>query len=474
MAIKKLKDKPLKVKGKPLTDLQVSTLPAGPDGKAKYWADTGGLYLIVRRPNSRDSRSFAFKGTLNRRQLPMLYLGPYPKLSLLDARIERDRCNELLRAGKDPRTVKLAKKVQQDTGPPPTVIRLANRYFEKKIEPKREHETESNRRDRISAADRHISRIRDRIGKMAVADVGDVDREALLKKLGLEEMSPSARWDFRRHFKRMFGMAVALRWISPDKNPATDEVLNAFLTEEFHKRERRKSLNWVDAPRFVANIKAYKNRGMGMADRPLATVPALLFLVYTGVRTGEVTQAQWGEIDWDNRLWNVPASHRKAGHKKAKIRAIPISEPMLKLLNEQKRRTNRIGDDDLIFPGKSRVGGLGRGVLNSFIKNTLRPKWDVLIDPHGFRGTLHAWATAQRPPYPEVLIKAQFDHVGKTSSDDDDLRRSQPSVIDTHYSHGDRPEMTDPTLREPGGRRELTERYDAYLDSYEPPAPTAQ
>jgi integrase len=472
MAIKKLKGKPPldRVKGKPITDKQVRTWPPG------YYADTGGLAVIVRRtPAGSISRSFVFRGTLNGRQLSSMHLGPYPKMSLVKARAERDGWNAIIGQGKDPRAVKRAKKLQQETGSPPTMIRLANRYFEKKIEPKRQHETESNRLDRISAADRHLERFRKSpFGKMAVADVGDIDREALLNQLGLQEMSASSRWDFRRHFKRMFAMAVALRWISRDNNPATDEVLNAFLTEEYHKTERRKSLNYLDAPRFVANVKAYKNRGMGMADRPLATVPALLFLLYTGVRTKEVTLAQWGEIDWDNKLWNVPASHRKAGYKKAKIRAIPISEPMMKILMEQKRRTNRIGDDDLIFPGKSQVGGLGRGVLNGFIKNTLRPKWDVLIDPHGFRGTLNAWATAQRPLYPQVIIKAQFDHVGKTSSDDDDLRRSQPNVLDTNYSHHDRPEMTDPTIQGVLGRREMTERYDAYLDSYQPPTPTAQ
>jgi integrase len=462
-----------KLKGKPLTDRQLTALPLGKDGKAKVYADGGGLYLIVRPASRGASRSFGFRGTLNGKQLPMMYIGSIKKWSLAEARAERDRCNALLKQGKDPRTVKLAKKAQDVAGPPPTINRLLNRYFETKIEPKRQHETESNRLDRIKKAQGYLNRVRDTVGKMAVADI---DTEMLLEKVGVQEISktkPPSSWELQRHLRIAFGMAVVLGWRKgcDPSNPASEEILNAVLTNEYHKRQRRKSLDYIDAPRFIADVKAYKNRGLGKADHPLATAPALLFLVYTGVRTMEVRRARWREIGWENLRWNVPAEHRKAGHKKNKVRAIPISPSMLKVLKMIKGVHPDATDDDLIFPGGSRDGKLAKGSILGFVKNSL--KWDIPITVHGFRSTLHAWALAQRPPYREIFLKAQFDHVGKTSSDDDDFRRNSPSVAEVHYSHGDRPEMTDPTIDGPGARREMTDRYGAYLDSYKPPAPTA-
>jgi integrase len=456
MAIHKLKDR------------QLTTLPAGPGGNAKYYADGHGLALIVRRtPAGSISRSFVFRGTLNGRQLPPMYLDPYPKMSLAAARKERDRCNDLLREGKDPRQERVRAKKDTDKKPK-TVNRLLDLYFKRQIEPERETDTGTKRLDRIARVSVHLDHIRKAIGKMLVEDVEPghlIDREHVGLDDLLKTSAPSA-WGLRRVLRDSFKRAVALRWISRDSNPATDEVFDTLLTYKFHKREPRPSLNYVDAPRFVAAVKDYKNRGRGMSDRPLATVPALLFLVYTGVRTQEVREAQWKEIDWENRLWNVPSHHRKAGHLKGKIRAVPISTPMSVVLKEMKRRYPNAADDDLIFPGRSRFGGLARGVINGFIKTSLR--WDVNITPHGFRATLKAWADAQRPPYNQIFVERQFDHVVRgIDFSVQGAVLSAPGVAG--YDHHDRPNMTDPTIEGDRARREMMEDYGKYLESYKAP-----
>jgi integrase len=438
-----------------LKDRQLTTLPAGPGGRAKYYADGGGLVLIVRG----NSRSFGFRGTLNGRQLPMMYLGPKAKMTLAAARTERDRCNELIKRGKDPRQARATERARQHANGdgPPTVNRLLNLYFEKKVEPKRQFDTEAKRLDRIARVSRHLDRIRKAIGRVLVADV---ETPMLLKNVGLDELSktsPPSASDLRRILREVFKMGVALKWI--DSNPASDDVLDALLTNEFHKRTPRPSLNYEDAPRFIAAVKAYRNRGRGMSERPLATVPALLFLVYTGVRTQEVREAQWKEIDWENRLWKVPSEHRKAGYLKGKIRAIPISKPMLVVLKEMLGRDPKAKPDDLIFPGRSRFGGLARPSINAFIKTALR--WDVHITPHGFRATLKAWSRAQRPPYDPIFVERQFDHTVRGI----DFSARGVAGYDDH----DRPDMTDPTIEGRGARREMTENYGTYLEGYKAP-----
>jgi integrase len=454
-----------------LTDAKLKTLRAGPAGKAKYYADGGCLYVTVRGVRGHESRSFGFRGTLKGQgQLPMISIGPYPKVSLTEARDERDRCHKLIREGKDPRQVR-ANERAKPAGPPPTVNRLLKLYFEKKVEPKRRFDTEAKRRDRCVKEGRHLERISKAIGKMSVASVSTED---LLEKVGLDELSrthPPTAWDLRRILRKAFGMAVALKWI--DSNPASDEILNALLTTEYYKSTPNPAVDYVDAPRFIAEVKAYKNPGRGMSECPLATVPALLFLVYTGVRTQEVREAQWREIKWKTLLWVVPPGHRKNGEKKGKDRAIPISKPMLAVLKEMQRRYPDATPDDLIFRGGSRNGCLAKGSINGFIKNSLRFRSQqgdaVHINPHGFRATLKAWARAQRPPYHPFFVERQFDHIVRGVEND--------SRGVEGYDDHDRANMSDSSLEGPGARREMTENYGTYLESYQgaemvPPADT--
>jgi integrase len=362
-----------KVKGKPPTDTQVKTLPAGPGGKAKYYSDTHGLYLIVRRPNSRDSRSFGFRGTLNGKQLPMLYLVSYPtKLSLEDARKERDRLNRLIKEGIDPRQER--KKKNADTKPR-TVDRLLDLYFKEKIEREREHDTAEKRHERIKKALWHIRLISKAIGGMLVKDVEPhhlLDRD----HVGLEDLldkSLNSGKERCRVLRSSFRKAVTRKWIKRDDNPASDEFFEDLFEGRFHISEPAASIDYVDAPRFVAAVKGYKNKGLGKSDQPLTTVPPLLFLIYTGVRTKEVRYAKWQQIRWNERLWEVPPENRKTGHlKHGAIRAIPISEAMLKVLNKMKARyPGEPPPDDLIFPGGSKFGGVARGSINAFIKGSL-------------------------------------------------------------------------------------------------------
>jgi integrase len=414
----------------------------------------GGLYVIVRGK----SKSYGFRGTLNGEQLPMLYLGSVKRMSIAEARAETERCNALSREGTDPRAEKAKRKIQERAGPPPTVNDMLDRYFEKRIERRRLHDTDDKRDERIGRARRYLGQISAAIGKVPVKEV---ETEMLTTTIpNFEELSSSGN-ELRMHVRKAFDHVVALGWRKgcDPANPASKHIMDEVLPNEYRKREPRASLSYTDAPRFVAAVKARKNEGLGKKGRDLVTTAPLLFLVYTGVRTNEVRQARWGEIDWDNMLWNVPRDHRKLGHTKNEIRAVPISAPMLEVLKGQKKiYGGKPEADDLIFLGGARNGGVGRGVINSFIKNTL--KWDVQITVHGFRATLNAWAKAQRPPYHPQFINAQFDHLGKKSEDDD--RWLRPSMADKHYSHSD----VDPTIEGEGARREMIERYSEYLDSY--------
>lgn len=51
-------------------------------------------------------------------------------------------------------------------------------------------------------------------------------------------------------------------------------------------------------------------------------------LVLTGARKNEVTNAKWADIDWEQFQWRIPEN--KSGH----VRYVPLSDSVLKMLNE--------------------------------------------------------------------------------------------------------------------------------------------
>jgi integrase len=450
------------IKGK-LTDEKLRGLKVG------HHSATGGLAIIVRGGRGSLVRSFWCQGSLGGKQLSRTQIGTYPTMPIAVALKKRDEYNAIIRSGKDPRVVWKTERTKfaETGGQPPKVHHLLDYYFKRKIEPQRHgHDTQERRFERIARARRHGDIVRKAIGDMYVADI----EPAMLlgEPLGLEkrlETSVPSTQELARYVRGAFREAVKLGWLT--RNPASPEILEDIFKAYNPNKTVRISLDWVDAPRFVAAVKAYKVRGAGKEKHRPVRVPPLLFLVYTGVRTEEVRKAKWGEIDRKTMLWNVPALHRKKGETKKKIRAIPISRAMLDVLEGMEVHFPNHKDDDLIFPGGSAFGGVGRGTINSFIRDTL--KWDIEIHVHGFRATLSTWALAQRPAYDPQIIKAQFDQLKLTEDAEALLRRVSPSVHDVHYSHHNRPGMTDPTLHGDGGRIEMTEKYGEYLTSYQPP-----
>jgi integrase len=67
-----------------------------------------------------------------------------------------------------------------------------------------------------------------------------------------------------------------------------------------------------------------------------------MFAVLTGVRISEATDAQWGEIDFDAKLWTIPGPRMKM----RKPHIVPLSGQAIELLDELLKV--RTGDN--VFP----------------------------------------------------------------------------------------------------------------------------
>jgi integrase len=123
----------------------------------------------------------------------------------------------------------------------------------------------------------------------------------------------------------------------------------------------------------------------------------LEFLILTAARSGEVLGATWPEIDFDARLWIIPAERMKAGRE----HRVPLTEAALKTL----RPLYDARISEFIFPGyvKGRpLSGMAFAMLFRRMKMTE-------ITAHGFRSAFRDWA-GDKTSFPRDIAEQALAH----------------------------------------------------------------
>lgn len=154
-------------------------------------------------------------------------------------------------------------------------------------------------------------------------------------------------------------------------NPLDD--ISALLASDKRIVAHQPAAPWQMVPSFVKEHLA----GAGGAKA------ALLFAILTATRSGEVRGAIWDEIDFDNRLWIIPAERMKAGVE----HRVPLSEQALAILHTQSRL------NEFVFPAL-RGGQLSDMALTQILRKANAPS-DApgrVATVHGFRSSFRNWA----------------------------------------------------------------------------------
>ena len=124
-------------------------------------------------------------------------------------------------------------------------------------------------------------------------------------------------------------------------------------------------------------------------NRDSLAAKALEFTILTAARTGEVTGAQWSEIDFDAKCWTIPSNRMKAGQE----HKVPLCDRAVKILQSLDRRGG------LVFP----LSNVSMGMLD--LLRSLRPGLTV----HGFRSTFMDWAH-ETTDFPKTAIDMSLAH----------------------------------------------------------------
>lgn len=139
---------------------------------------------------------------------------------------------------------------------------------------------------------------------------------------------------------------------------------------------------------------------------------ALLFVALTASRSGEVRGATWNEIDFNRRLWTIPADRMKA----VREHRVPLSDTAFKVLTD----TPRFHGSDLLFTA-ARGGMLSDMTISKAMKRVhelqLKRGGQGFIDsrsgrpavPHGLRSSFRDWA-AEHTDYPAEMAELALAH----------------------------------------------------------------
>ncbi|WP_291773541.1 site-specific integrase [Castellaniella sp.] len=164
-------------------------------------------------------------------------------------------------------------------------------------------------------------------------------------------------------------------------NPLDDvgPLLPAAKQKDATPERHHPAMPWREVPVFVRDH---------LARQPIMGArAALLFAILTAARSGEVRGMTWAEINFDQKLWTVPADRMKAG----RAHRVPLSDGAIALLRDQQH-----GDDPqteaLVFPAL-RGGELSDMALTSILRKAQAPS-DLpgrVATAHGFRSSFRNW-----------------------------------------------------------------------------------
>lgn len=221
------------------------------------------------------------------------------------------------------------------------------------------------------------------IGDMLVEDIDAADVVRVLAPLW--QAKPATAAKVRQHVGAVLAYAKASKWRTTEAPVKSVSV----LLGKRGQGEAMASMPYREVPAFFS-AQWGKEDALGRL--------ALLFLVATAARSGEVRAAQWSQIDLDTRLWTRPAAIMKS----RRAHTVTLNDAAVAIL--ERVALLRPGQEGLVFPSAA-GGGLSDNTLSKVMRDARLP-----FVPHGFRSSFRDWAAETVPTIPDPVAEAALAH----------------------------------------------------------------
>lgn len=345
--------------------------------------DGEGLFLLIKKNGSKHWRlKYRFLGTEK-----LLAIGSYPLLSLQEAREVKIEARKLLLNGIDPVAHKKEGKLDATVNAQNTFKVIALEWFE-------------NRKSiwKPNYADEVLKRLDEdifpQIGKMPIKDIEPPVLLATIRKIEKRGALDLARRQLQK-CGEIFRYAIATGRATRDPSNDIREALKPVKKAHFA------AIEVEDLPEFVKALNANKGRLYQ------TTQNALWLIMLTFVRTGELINAKWSEIDFERNRWVIPAERMKMGRE----HIVPLASQAIEILHKQKIIS---GQWEHIFPSPVKPR---QPISNNTILGALkRMGYQGRMTGHGFR-SLAMGTIKQELGYRHEVVDRQLAHAPKSKID---------------------------------------------------------
>lgn len=347
-----------------------------PTDKRKQLADGNGLVLYI-MPNG--SKLWRYRYRYNGSP-KMLSLGEYPTVTLKDARAERERVSDLLVQGIDPSIERKEKKLSQAYAIENDFRSVAWAWWDNW---------------KVANSEAHALKVWGIFEKDIFPVFGKYPVENIkpsLVRLAVKRVVERGAYDTagRVHQYTSAVLSYAFNHELVASNVARDIAVNDLIPRR--KKQSMGRVDIKDLPQLLQDIQAY--------DGNAITKIAIQLLSLTFVRTKELIQATWDEIDFIGKVWRIAPERMKMGT----AHIVPLSAQTLDLLGELKKIT---GGSKHLFPS---VKGDGKTMSNNTILFALyRMGYKDRMTGHGFRGV--ASTALREQGFSRDVVELQLSHL---------------------------------------------------------------
>ena len=340
------------------------------------YGDGFGLWLVVAASGTRKwVFRFSFGGKVTE-----MGLGSANTVGLAQARNRALEARRTLAEGKNP--IEVRRKAKRAGAGTPTFGTMADALIAAK---EIEWRNDKHRAQWQMTLKTYAAQLRSR-------RVDEIDTEAVLGVLQpLWQTKRETASRLRGRIEAVLDAARAKGHIPRNEaNPARwrghlDKLLpkRAKLTRGHHA-----AMAYQDIPTFIGQLR----------ERDAMAASALEFCILTATRSGEVLGARWPELDFDKKLWTVPAARMKA----AREHRVPLSGRALTIA--EKLALMKTGE--FVFPGRR----AGQPLSAMGMEMVLRRMKVENATVHGFRSAFRDWA-GNETHFPRELAEAALAHV---------------------------------------------------------------
>lgn len=353
-----------------LSDLKCRKATAN---KLQKLSDGDGLFPFV-YPNGRKRWRYIYRFADKQRNLAF---GPYPEVSLLEAREKRYEARRLLRDGRDPGAVK---RLEEETA-----ARLEENAFAAFADLYLDRLARAGRSEPTLKKARWI--LEDLAKELRPVQIADIKPRDVLRVLRAVEAKGN-----RQTARRMRGVLSAVFRLAVIEQ-AIDADPSAPLKGALLPPNRKNHAAVTEPAAFGGLLRAIDGYN---GHRTIKLALQLLSLTFP--RPGELRFAEWSEVDLTGRVWTIPATRTKM----RKEHRIPLSRQALERFGELAAITGR---GRLCFPSiRSLDKPLSDGALNAALR-ALGIDGETHV-AHGFRSSASSLLNEHSAFSPDVIERA--------------------------------------------------------------------